>query len=70
MNRAKRHMYLVMYEKIDKQSKRDFQRILARKNIPCAASINALGKILNKAISNNALATMKVLLESVMEASK
>lgn len=70
MNRAKRHVYLVMYEAINKQSERDLQRELARKNVPRTASINALVKVLNKAIKQNAEATMKVLLESTMETDK
>jgi len=63
MNRAKRHVYLVMYEKINKKAKRDLQRLLARKNVPRTASINALVKVLNKAMVQNAEATMKLLLE-------
>ena len=63
MNRAKRHVYLVMYEKINKKAKRDLQRLLARKNVPRTVSINALVKVLNKAMAQNAEATMKLLLE-------
>jgi len=63
MNRAKHHVYLVMYEKINKKTKRDLQRLLARKNVPRTASINALVKVLNKAMAQNAEATMKLLLE-------
>lgn len=63
MNRARCHVYLVMHEKINKQSKRDLQSSLARKNVPRAESINALVKVLNKAMERNAETTMKLLLE-------
>lgn len=63
MNRANHHVYLVIYEKANKKAKRDLQRLLARKNVPRTASINALVKVLNKAMAQNAEATMKLLLE-------
>lgn len=67
MNREERHVYLVMYEKISKKSKRDLQSLLARKNVPNSVSINALVKVLGKAMRQNAEATLQVLLESAME---
>ncbi len=70
MNRARHHVYLTIREKINKQSKRDLQSLLARKNVPRTVSINALVKVLNKAMKQNAEATMKVLLESAMEVSE
>lgn len=49
MNRAERHIILVMAEQMHKKSKRDLQRFLASKNLCEAKSINALIKALNKA---------------------
>ena len=49
MNRAKRHIYLVMCEQIHKKSKREVQKLLSRKNLPVSDAINALVRALNKA---------------------
>lgn len=66
MNRAKCHKYLVMCEKMHKESKKELQSLLASSR-PASKPVNDLIKVLNKTSEKNIRNTVKIILEAKWE---
>lgn len=62
LNRAKMHFYLVKYEKMHKNAKREFQRLTSDKK-PASKAVNDLIKLIMKAMAADTATAIKILLE-------